>query len=107
MDDRSRWVLIIIKLKEIFYDLNWFMQISSGHPGGSLGCAEFHVALYFETMKHTTTFSMDGKWFIFHNGHAAPGLFSNMAVAGYFPESEIEKRLKSRKQPKENYTVLE
>ena len=34
---------------------------NSGHPGGSLGCAEFLVALYFETMKHNTTFSMDGK----------------------------------------------
>ena len=36
-------------------------KVNSGHPGGSLGCAEFFVALYFEIMEHNTAFDMDGK----------------------------------------------
>lgn len=65
---------------------------NSGHPGGSLGCAEFHVALYFETMKHTTTFSMDGKGedlFFLSNGHISPVLYSVLARSGYFKVSEL------------------
>ena len=65
---------------------------NSGHPGGSLGCAEFLVALYFETMKHTTTFSMDGKGedlFFLSNGHISPVLYSVLARSGYFKVSEL------------------
>lgn len=65
---------------------------NSGHPGGSLGCAEFLVALYFETMKHTTTFSMDGKdedLFFLSNGHISPVLYSVLARSGYFKVSEL------------------
>ncbi|MDA8934456.1 transketolase [Flavobacteriales bacterium] len=65
---------------------------NSGHPGGSLGCAEFLVALYFETMKHTTTFSMDGKCedlFFLSNGHISPVLYSVLARSGYFKVSEL------------------
>ena len=65
---------------------------NSGHPGGSLGCAEFLVALYFETMKHNTTFSMDGKdedLFFLSNGHISPVLYSVLARSGYFKVSEL------------------
>ena len=65
---------------------------NSGHPGGSLGCTEFLVALYFETMKHTTTFSMDGKGedlFFLSNGHISPVLYSVLARSGYFKVSEL------------------
>jgi len=65
---------------------------NSGHPGGSLGCTEFLVALYFETMKHTTTFTMDGKGedlFFLSNGHISPVLYSVLARSGYFRVSEL------------------
>ena len=48
---------------------------NSGHPGGSLGCTEFLVALYFEIMKHDSSFNMDGKGedlFFLSNGHISP-----------------------------------
>ena len=76
---------------------------NSGHPGGSLGCAEFLVALYFETMKHTTTFSMDGKGedlFFLSNGHISPVLYSVLARSGYFKVSELStfRKINSRLQ---------
>ena len=40
-------------------------KVNSGHPGGSLGCAEFFVALYFEIMEFDTAFDMDGKMRIY------------------------------------------
>ena len=76
---------------------------NSGHPGGSLGCAEFLVALYFETMKHNTTFSMDGKdedLFFLSNGHISPVLYSVLARSGYFKVSELStfRKINSRLQ---------
>jgi transketolase len=41
--------------------VEWFTQVQSGHPGGSLGCADYFTALFFHTMQHDTKFSMDGK----------------------------------------------
>ena len=66
---------------------------SSGHPGGSLGCTEFFVALYFHVMKHHTDFNMDGKnedLFFLSNGHISPFWYSLLARSGYFPVSEME-----------------
>ena len=66
---------------------------SSGHPGGSLGCTEFFVALYFHVMKHNTDFHMDGKnedLFFLSNGHISPVWYSVLARSGYFPVSEME-----------------
>ena len=66
---------------------------SSGHPGGSLGCTEFFVALYFHVMKHNTDFDMDGKnedLFFLSNGHISPVWYSVLARSGYFPVSEME-----------------
>ena len=65
---------------------------SSGHPGGSLGCAEFFVALYFDIMKHNKDFKMDGNGedlFFLSNGHISPVWYSVLARSGYFPVSEL------------------
>ena len=65
---------------------------SSGHPGGSLGCTEFLVALYFEVMHHDTNFNMDGKGediFFLSNGHISPVFYSVLARSGYFNLSEL------------------
>lgn len=64
----------------------------SGHPGGSLGCTEFMVALYFHFMKHNPGFSMDGKGedlFFLSNGHISPAWYATLARAGYFPVKEL------------------
>ena len=64
----------------------------SGHPGGSLGCADFLVALYFDTLNHHTNFSMDGKnedLFFLSNGHISPVFYSVLARSGYFDIKEL------------------
>ncbi|WP_164108793.1 MULTISPECIES: transketolase [Sphingobacterium] len=64
----------------------------SGHPGGSLGCTDYFVALYFHAMKHDTSFKMDGKnedLFFLSNGHISPVFYSTLARVGYFPVSEL------------------
>lgn len=64
----------------------------SGHPGGSLGCADFLVALYFDTLKHHTDFNMDGKnedLFFLSNGHISPVFYSVLARSGYFDVKEL------------------
>src|SRR3954470_8289748 len=67
--------------------------VNSGHPGGSLGCAEYFVALYFEIMKHNAEkFSMDAVGediFFLSNGHISPVFYSVLARSGYFPVSEL------------------
>ncbi|MFL5762704.1 MAG: transketolase [Bacteroidia bacterium] len=78
--------------------------VNSGHPGGSLGCSEFFVALYFEVMKHNpSAFSMNGKdedLFFLSNGHISPVFYSVLARSGYFPVSELAtfRKLNSRLQ---------
>lgn len=64
----------------------------SGHPGGSLGCTEFFVALYFEIMKHDKSFNMDGQGedlFFLSNGHISPVWYSVLARSGYFDIKEL------------------
>jgi len=66
--------------------------VQSGHPGGSLGCTDFLTALYFHTMKHNTSFNMDGTnedVFILSNGHISPVYYSVLARAGYFDVKEL------------------
>lgn len=66
---------------------------NSGHPGGSLGCTEFLVALYFEVMSHNSAFDMDGKdedLFFLSNGHISPVIYSILARSGYFDVSELD-----------------
>lgn len=67
--------------------------VQSGHPGGSLGCTEYLVALYFHVMKHNPEFDMDGKnedLFFLSNGHISPVFYSVLARAGYFPIDELK-----------------
>lgn len=65
----------------------------SGHPGGSLGCTEYFVALYFHIMKHNPSFNMDGigeDLFFLSNGHISPVWYSVLARSGYFEVSELK-----------------
>jgi transketolase len=67
--------------------------VSSGHPGGSLGCADFLTVLYFDTMKHNAaSFSMNAineDVFYLSNGHISPVFYSVLARSGYFPVAEL------------------
>jgi transketolase len=66
--------------------------VNSGHPGGSLGCAEFLTVLYQEVMNHDSDFNMDGKGediFFLSNGHISPVFYSVLARSGYFSVSEL------------------
>ena len=63
-------------------------RVNSGHPGGSLGCAELLVVLYFNQMEYNLPFSMDGKnedLFFLSNGHISPVFYSVLARKGFFP----------------------
>ena len=76
---------------------------NSGHPGGSLGCAEFLTALYFRIMKHNTKFNMDGigeDLFFLSNGHISPVLYSVLSRRGYFNIKELSsfRKINSRLQ---------
>ena len=67
-------------------------NVNSGHPGGSLGCTEFFIALYHEIMDINQNFSMDGKnedVFFLSNGHISPVFYSTLARKGFFPISEL------------------
>ena len=67
-------------------------KVNSGHPGGSLGCAEFFVVLYKEVMEYNTEFSMDGigeDLFFLSNGHISPVYYSILARSGFFPVEEL------------------
>lgn len=67
--------------------------VQSGHPGGSMGCTEFFVALYFKLLNHSPEpFNMDGKnedLFFLSNGHISPVFYSVLARSGYFPVEEL------------------
>jgi transketolase len=75
----------------------------SGHPGGSLGCTEFFVALYFKIMKHDPKFNMNAvgeDLFFLSNGHISPIFYATLARAGYFEVKELAtfRKLNSRLQ---------
>ena len=77
--------------------------VNSGHPGGSLGCAEFMVVLYQKIMKRNKDFTMDGvneDLFFLSNGHISPVFYSVLARSGYFPISELQtfRKINSRLQ---------
>ncbi len=73
--------------------LRMVSAVNSGHPGGSLGCADFLTVLYFDIMNHNASnFSMDGlneDIFFLSNGHISPVWYSVLARSGYFPASEL------------------
>jgi transketolase len=67
--------------------------VNSGHPGGSLGCTDYFVALYFQVLNHRPSeWNMDGKGedlFFLSNGHISPVWYSVLARSGYFPVNEL------------------
>jgi len=66
--------------------------VQSGHPGGSLGCAEFLTVLYQDKMEYSTDFKMDGvgeDLFFLSNGHISPVFYSILAHSGFFPVKEL------------------
>tara|TARA_R110001592_G_scaffold7285_6_gene40974 strand:+ start:790 stop:1635 length:846 start_codon:yes stop_codon:yes gene_type:complete len=68
-------------------------KVNSGHPGGSLGCTEFMVALYNNILDRKKTFDMDGigeDIFFLSNGHISPVFYSVLARTGYFPVEELD-----------------
>ena len=76
---------------------------NSGHPGGSLGCTEFFVVLFFEIMKRKNEFEMNGldeDLFFLSNGHISPVFYSTLARSGYFPIEELStfRKINSRLQ---------
>ncbi|MCH2032896.1 MAG: transketolase [Tenacibaculum sp.] len=85
------------KLEEIVFQtrrdiVRMVHKVSSGHPGGSLGCTEFFIALYHEIMNVNTDFDMDGineDLFFLSNGHISPVFYSVLARRGYFPVKEL------------------
>ena len=87
-------------------------DVQSGHPGGSLGCADFFTVLYFETMKlDPKNFQMDGQGedlFFLSNGHISPVIYSTLAHRGFFDKSElatfrlIDSRLQGHPSPAKN-----
>ncbi len=78
--------------------------VQSGHPGGSLGCADYFTALYFHIMEHDPkNFTMEGHnqdVFILSNGHISPVYYSVLARSGYFDVNELTtfRKLNSRLQ---------
>jgi transketolase len=77
--------------------------VQSGHPGGSLGCTDFLVGLYFSAMKRNPAFSMDGvdeDLFFLSNGHVSPLFYSILSRSGYFPVQELSsfRKINSRLQ---------
>ena len=78
-------------------------QVSSGHPGGSLGCVEFFTVLYFKIMNIDLNFNMNGSnedLFFLSNGHISPVFYSTLSRRGYFPISELNtfRKINSRLQ---------
>ncbi|HRE50956.1 MAG TPA: transketolase [Flavitalea sp.] len=76
---------------------------ASGHPGGSLGCADYFTALYFNVMKHSSDFKMDGineDLFFLSNGHISPVFYATLARSGYFDVKELStfRKINSRLQ---------
>lgn len=68
-------------------------NVNSGHPGGSLGCTEFFVALYQVLMHRKDSFSLDGideDIFFLSNGHISPVFYSVLSRSGYFPIEELK-----------------
>ncbi len=77
--------------------------VNSGHPGGSLGCTDYFVSLYFRVMNYSPNFNMDGKGedlFFLSNGHISPVWYSTLARAGFFEVKELAtfRKLNSRLQ---------
>lgn len=72
--------------------LRMIHAVQSGHPGGSLGCADFFATLYNNVLQHNPAFNMDGvgeDLFVLSNGHISAVWYSTLARTGYFPVAEL------------------
>jgi len=101
MADSKELEALVVQIRRDI--LRMVHAVNSGHPGGSLGCAEFMVALYFEIMDLKDGFDMDGvreDVFFLSNGHISPLFYSVLARRGYFPLEELAtfRRINSRLQ---------
>ena len=89
--------MIMLELQELTTQvrrdiLRMVHKVNSGHPGGSLGCAEFLVVLYNKIMDRKDSFEMNGHGedlFFLSNGHISPVFYSVLARAGYFDVNEL------------------
>ena len=96
------------KLEELVFQIRrdivrMVNKVNSGHPGGSLGCTEFFVILFFRAMNSKDNFDMNGSnedLFFLSNGHISPVYYSTLARSGYFPVSELNtfRKINSRLQ---------
>lgn len=90
MPDHEKLQNLVVQVRRDV--LRMVHNVNSGHPGGSLGCTEFFVALYNEIMELQQGFDMDGKGediFFLSNGHISPVFYSVLARKGYFPVAEL------------------
>lgn len=90
MSDTKQLEALVIQVRRDI--LRMVHKVNSGHPGGSLGCTEFFVALYNEIMDRKKGFDLDGigeDIFFLSNGHISPVFYSVLARAGYFPVKEL------------------
>ncbi len=90
MSDTKQLEALVIQVRRDI--LRMVHKVNSGHPGGSLGCTEFFVALYSEILDRKKSFDMDGigeDIFFLSNGHISPVFYSVLARAGYFPIEEL------------------
>ncbi|MEZ4802929.1 MAG: transketolase [Gelidibacter sp.] len=90
MSDSKHLEELVIQVRRDI--LRMVHKVNSGHPGGSLGCTEFFVALYNKIMDRKKGFDMDGigeDIFFLSNGHISPVFYSVLARAGYFPVKEL------------------
>ena len=90
MSDTQQLNNLVIQVRRDI--LRMVHAVNSGHPGGSLGCTEFFVALYQKIMDRKPGFNMDGigeDLFFLSNGHISPVFYSVLARSGYFPVSEL------------------
>lgn len=84
--------------------LRMVYEVQSGHPGGSLGCVEYFVNLFFRVLRHhPQNFSINGigeDLFFLSNGHISPVYYSALARSGFFPVEELNtfRKLDSRLQ---------
>jgi len=88
-DSKYLYDLVVQVRRDILRQVH---KVNSGHPGGSLGCTEFLVALYQEIMDRNDSFEMDGKnedIFFLSNGHISPVFYSVLARSGYFQVDEL------------------
>ena len=101
MSERKDLEALVVQVRRDI--LRMVHEVNSGHPGGSLGCTEFFVAMYNQVMELKDTFDMDGMGedlFFLSNGHISPVYYSVLSRRGFFPLQELNtfRKINSRLQ---------